>query len=161
MGFTPVHVDLSMSTVEDSENNLKSNLTFLKTTLSQLLLISLSIFDSWGHMRTLCQLTGHPRRKAPVSPYNPVWQLINVCSRTVSSHETRDPWLRRASDITCGPCKRVSMMYETGIEPSCVGIGQKLVSVDRKVSTTMVMTWWPLLLCDLGFYGFVLEPIHG
>ena len=29
-------------------------------------------------------------------------------------------------------------MSETGIEPSCVGIGQKLISVDRKVYTIHV-----------------------
>ena len=50
------------------------------------------------------------------------------------------------------------MMSETEIKPSCVGIGQKLISLDRKVSTTMVKHF---LLCDLGFYGFVLKPIHG
>ena len=49
----------------DSEN-LKSNLTFLKTTLSQHLLIFLSIFDPWGHMRALCPYTGHPGRNAPI-----------------------------------------------------------------------------------------------
>jgi len=30
---------------------------------------------------------------------------------------------------------------ETGIEPSYVGIGQKLVSVDQKTSTTMVVEY--------------------
>ena len=58
--------DLSMSTVGDSEN-LKSNLTFLKTTLSQHLLIFLSIFDSWGHMRALCPRKWHPGGNAPIS----------------------------------------------------------------------------------------------
>ena len=29
-------------------------------------------------------------------------------------------------------------MSETGIEPSCVGIGQKLISVDQKSPTTML-----------------------
>ena len=67
VGYISVHVvELSMSTVDDSEN-LKSNLTFLKTTLSQHLLIFLSIFDSWGHMRTLCSPTGHLGRNAPIS----------------------------------------------------------------------------------------------
>ena len=59
-------VGLSMLTVDDTEN-LKSNPTFLKTTLSQHLLIFLSIFDSWGHMRALCPPTGHPGRNAPIS----------------------------------------------------------------------------------------------
>ena len=45
------------------------------------------------------------------------------------------------SDLTCDPWKWTNTMSETGIEPSCVGIGQKLISVDRKVSTTMVMTF--------------------
>ena len=58
-----------MPTVDDTEN-LSVNLVFLETTLSQHLLIPLSIFDSWGHMRTLCLPTGHPGRNAPISkPY--------------------------------------------------------------------------------------------
>jgi len=52
-------VGLSMLTVDDTKN-LKSNPTFLKTTLSQHLLIFLPIFGSWGHMRVLCPRTGHP-----------------------------------------------------------------------------------------------------
>ena len=39
-------------------------------------------------------------------------------------------------DSTCDPCKWTNAVYETGIEPSCVEIGQELISVDRKVSTT-------------------------
>ena len=45
------------------------------------------------------------------------------------------------SDATYDPWKWTNTVSETGIEPSCVGIGQKLISVDRKVSTTMVMTF--------------------
>ena len=33
------------------------------------------------------------------------------------------------------------MVSETGIEPSCVAIGQKLISVHQKESTTMVTTF--------------------
>ena len=66
VGHIPVHVELSVSTVDGTEN-LSTNLVFLETTLSQHLLISLSIFDVWGHMRTLCLPTGHPGRNAPIS----------------------------------------------------------------------------------------------
>ena len=59
-------VGLSMLTVDDTEN-LKSNPTFLKTTLSQHLLVFLSIFGSWGQVRALCPRTGHLRRNAPIS----------------------------------------------------------------------------------------------
>ena len=81
-----------------------------------------------------------------------------MCSRVVSSHETlvSDGFL--ASDATCDPCKWTNMMSETGIEPSCVGIGQKLTSVDQKASTTMVMAF-PTL--RLRIYGFFIKPIHG
>ena len=61
VGHIPVHVELSVSTVDDTEN-LSTNLVFLETTLSQHLLISLSIFDIWGHMRALCVPTGHHKR---------------------------------------------------------------------------------------------------
>ena len=44
-------------------------------------------------------------------------------------------------DSTCDPSKWTNTVSETGIEPSCVGIDQKLISVDRKVFTTMVMTF--------------------
>ena len=44
-------------------------------------------------------------------------------------------------DATCDPYKCTNTVSETGIEPSCVGIGQELISVDRKVSTTMVMAF--------------------
>ena len=45
------------------------------------------------------------------------------------------------SDVTRDHWKWTNMMSETGIEPSCVRIGQKLISVDRKVLTTMVTTF--------------------
>ena len=50
VGCIPSHAELSMSTVDHTEN-LSTNLVFLTVTLSQHLLISLSIFDTWGHMR--------------------------------------------------------------------------------------------------------------
>ena len=50
------------------------------------------------------------------------------------------------SDITCGPCKRANTMSETGIEPSCVEIGQKLIFVDWKTPTTTVTTFPTLWL---------------
>ena len=37
--------------------------------------------------------------------------------------------------VTCDPWKWSNTVSETGIEPSCVEIGQKLISVDRKVFT--------------------------
>ena len=61
VGYIPVHVGLSMSTVDDTEN-LGSNTVFLETTLSpsQHLLIPLSIFGVCGHMGSLCSTTGDP-----------------------------------------------------------------------------------------------------
>ena len=43
-------------------------------------------------------------------------------------------------DITCESWKWTNTVSETGIEPSCIVIGQKLISVDRKVFKIMVMT---------------------
>ena len=50
------------------------------------------------------------------------------------------------SDVTCGPWKWTNAMSETEIEPSCVGIGQKLISVDQKATTTMVTAFVTLWL---------------
>ena len=41
-------------------------------------------------------------------------------------------------NATCDPWKWTNTVSETGIEPSRVGIGQKLISVDRKVYTIHV-----------------------
>ena len=62
-------------------------------------------------------------------------------SRVVSCQETlaSDGFL--TSDVTYDPCKWTNTVSETGIEPSCIGIGQKLISVDQKASTTMVMVF--------------------
>ena len=71
VGYVPVQVGLSVSTVDDSEN-LSVYPVFLETTLSQHLLIPLSIFDvrGRGHMMTLCSPTGHRERNAHISkPY--------------------------------------------------------------------------------------------
>jgi len=46
-----------------------------------------------------------------------------------------------ASHVTCDSCKRDNTVSKTKIEPSCVGIGQKLTSVDWKTPTTMVVTF--------------------
>ena len=59
------HVKLSMSTVDDTDN-LSTNRVFLETILCQHLSIPLSIFDSWGHMRTLCPPTGHSGRNTTI-----------------------------------------------------------------------------------------------
>ena len=56
------------------------------------------------------------------------------------------------SGATCNPCKWTNTVSETGIKPSCIGIGQKLISVDRKVSTTMVMVFPTLWLRILRFF---------
>ena len=50
------------------------------------------------------------------------------------------------SDATRDPCKRTNTVSETGIKPSCAGIGEKLISVDRKASTTMVIVFPTLWL---------------
>ena len=44
VGYVPIHVGLSVSTVDESEN-LSTNPVFLETTPSQHLLITLSIFE--------------------------------------------------------------------------------------------------------------------
>ena len=59
------------------------------------------------------------------------------------------------SDLTCDPWKWTNTMSETGIEPSCVGIGQKLVSVDQKASATMVMEYPTLWLRILRIFFLV------
>ena len=61
-------------------------------------------------------------------------------------------------DATCDPWKWANTLSETGIEPSCVGIGQKLISVDRKVFTIMVMTF---PISWLRIFEIFLKPIHG
>ena len=61
VGCIPGHMGLSIPTVGDTKN-LSTLVYFPETTLSQHLLILLSIFDVWGHMRTLCAPTGHPER---------------------------------------------------------------------------------------------------
>ena len=87
VGYIPVHVTLSMPTVDDTEN-LSTNLVFLETTLSQHLLIPRSIFDDWGHMRTLCSYTGHSWRNEPIA-----FLVNNTSSRVVldSILVARDP----------------------------------------------------------------------
>jgi hypothetical protein len=60
-------------------------------------------------------------------------------------------------DATCDPWKWSNTLSGAEIEPSCVGIGQKLISVDRKVYTTMVMafpTSW------LRIFEILIKPIH-
>ena len=85
------------------QKSLSVNLAFLEMTRCQHLLIPLSIFDVWGHIRALCPSVGHSGRNAPISswyyalyvrfwryfsPGSPLRQLRNVCSRAVSCHET-------------------------------------------------------------------------
>ena len=66
VGYIPVHMGLSIMMTVGGTENLSVNLVFLETTPSQHLLISLSIFDVWGHMRTICLHTGHLGRNAPI-----------------------------------------------------------------------------------------------
>ena len=54
------------------------------------------------------------------------------------------------SDVTCDPWKWTNTVCETGIKSSCVGIGQKTVSVKQK----RPRPWWSnILLCDSGIEG--------
>ena len=46
-------------------------------------------------------------------------------------------------------------MSETGIKPSCVGIGQKLISVDQKVSMTIVMVFPTVVTWDFTDFNYV------
>ena len=77
MGYIPFHGELSMSTADDTDN-LSTNLVFLETTLSQHLSICLSIFASWGHMRTLCPPAGHPGRNALISSRYATRSLVTL-----------------------------------------------------------------------------------
>ena len=69
------------------------------------------------------------------------WDNSEMCVRArslVTRLLTQTGFL--TSDVTCGPWKRTSAMSDTEIEPSCVGIGQKLIPVDQKVTTAVVTT---------------------
>ena len=87
----------------------------------------------------------------------------------VSCQETLDSDGFLTLDVTYDPCKWTNMVSEAGIEPSCVGIGQKLISeqlynfvyVDQKDPTAMVMSFRHFLLCDLGLYGSLQQLING
>ena len=68
VGYIPVHMRLSMSTVDDTEN-ISTNPVFLDTTPSHYLLIPRSIFEFWGHMRTLYSRTGHYERNGSISSH--------------------------------------------------------------------------------------------
>ena len=59
------------------------------------------------------------------------------------------------SDVTCGPWKWTNVVSETEIEPSCVGIGQKLIFVDQNHPRP----WWRHL--SLRILRIFLYPIHG
>ena len=56
--YIPSHVELTMSTVV-GDDNLSTNPVFLGMILCQHVLIPLSIFDTWDHMRTLCPPSDH------------------------------------------------------------------------------------------------------
>ena len=126
-------------------------------TLNQHLFISLSIFDVWGHMGILCSPAGHRGRNESIysryyvfqSRFSTIllprgaWDNSEMCvSREVSSQKTLDSDGFLKSSVTHDlPLKWANTVSEEGIETSCVGIGQKLISVDRKVPTTMTMTF--------------------
>ena len=50
------------------------------------------------------------------------------------------------SDVAYNPWKWANTVSETGIKLSCVGISQKLISVDQKTTTSMVMVFPTLWL---------------
>ena len=89
VGYVPVQVGMSVSTVDDTEN-LSVNPVFLETTLGQHLWIPLSIFDAdaWGHMRTLCLTTGHRGRNKTI--FSRYCSLYTV-GRFISILAPRDP----------------------------------------------------------------------
>ena len=68
-------------------------------------------------------------------------------------------------DATRDPCKWTNTVSETGIKPSCVGNGEKLISVDRKASTTMVIVFPTLWLRILRIFfipdTWLLQPYTG
>ena len=122
----------------------------------------LLIFDFWGHMRTLCLPTGHPWRNTPIyvniTPSRVVsalfWSLetlvttqkymcvhTRVCSHTVSSHAwnscLRRVFWRQIPLVTLA--NELTQCLRREIKPPCIGIGQKLISVDQNGPTTMVM----------------------
>ena len=55
-------------------------------------------------------------------------------------------------DVTYDPSKYTNTVSETGIEPSCVGIDQKLISVYRKVYTVMVIVFFYFTIRILRFF---------
>ena len=106
-------------------------------------------------MGILCSRMGYRGRNAPsfsryyllqnrfsaiLVPIGP-WDNSEMCvSRAVSSQKTLESDGFLTPTITDEPCQWTNTVCEAGIELSCVEIGQKLISVDRKVSTTIVMT---------------------
>ena len=85
------------------------------------------------------------------------WDNSEMCvSRVVSCQETLTSDGFLTSDVNHDPCKWTNTVSETGIEPSCIGIGQKLISVDQKASTTMVMVFPTLWLRILRIF---IKPI--
>ena len=88
--------------------------------------------------RDVCDIS-----KRCVHAWSPVRRLLLVSDECLTS------------DVTCDPWKWTDTVSETGIEPSWVGIGQKLVSVDQKASTTMVMEYPTLWLRILRIFFLV------
>ena len=78
--------------------------------------------------------------------FSAIWVPRDPCDNSEMCVHTRSLVTRvlsqtdfLTSDVTCDPWKWTNVMSETEIEPSCVGIGQKLISVDQK-SPTVIMT---------------------
>ena len=85
-------------------------------------------------------------------PRDPLRQLRSNCSRAVFCHNTlgRDGFV--TSDDSKNPCECANTVSETENEPSYVGIGQKLTSVDQKMFMTLVGSFPTLGFLDLKIF---------
>ena len=132
----------------------------------------LSIFDACGHVYVIRGLYVHVRdtpdakRSLSVTSSRVVLSAIlaririeapvtcgnsEMCVRArslVMELLTQTGFL--TSDVTCDPWKWTNTMSETGIEPLRARTGEKLISVDRKTTATMVTTFPTLYFVTYG-----------
>ena len=161
MGYTPVQVGLSVSTVDDTENLNVNLVYFWKRPWVKIYWFLCQYWTYgviWG-LYVCLQDTPDATRpflvdiapsrailSAILVPRDP-WDNSEMCvSREVSCQEALVSGGFLASDVSHDPCKWTNTVSEMGIEPSCVGIGQKLISVDQKTTTAMVMVFPTLWL---------------